>query len=94
MAIAAAGGGGGGGAIEREGGQAAIADHSGQQMSQQTSSGGSGAASMPSAFVDNGIDIAKIDGQVKASSIKKVSGVVNSHPDESLSIIRSWMSES
>ena len=48
---------------------------------------------MAPAFVDSGIDIAKIDGQVKASSIKKVSGVVNSHPDESLSIIRSWMSE-
>ncbi|MBI1236062.1 MAG: flagellar M-ring protein FliF [Alphaproteobacteria bacterium] len=93
MAIAGAGGGGGGGAIEREGGQAAITDDSGQQIPQQAQGGGSGSSAMAPAFVDSGIDIAKIDGQVKASSIKKVSGVVNSHPDESLSIIRSWMSE-
>lgn len=93
MAIAG-GGNSGGGAISHEGGQAAIADHSGQQMSQQASGSGAGAASTAPEYVDSGIDIAKIDGQVKASSIKKVSGVVNSHPDESLSIIRSWMSES
>jgi flagellar biosynthesis/type III secretory pathway M-ring protein FliF/YscJ len=30
---------------------------------------------------------------VKASSIKKISEVVASHPDESIAIIRSWMAE-
>jgi flagellar M-ring protein FliF len=90
-AMAIAGAGGGGPRIESEGAHAAIADSSGQQLQQQSASGG-GAAAMPE-YVDDGIDIAKIDGQVKASSIKKVSGVVNSHPDESLSIIRTWMSE-
>ena len=97
MAIAGAGGGGGGNsgraALESGNAQAAIADSSGQQMSQQSSDSSSGSASMMQAPRDDGIDIAKIDGQVKASSIKKVSGVVNSHPDESLSIIRSWMNE-
>lgn len=39
------------------------------------------------------IDIAKIDGQVKASSVKKVAGVVGQHPDESMSILRTWMHE-
>lgn len=90
-AMAIAGAGGGGPRIESEGAHAAIADSSGQQLQQQSASGG-GAAAMPE-YVDDGIDIAKIDGQVKASSIKKVSGVVNSHPDESLSIIRTWISE-
>jgi flagellar M-ring protein FliF len=43
--------------------------------------------------LDAGIDVARISGQVKASSIKKISEVVASHPDESISIIRSWMAE-
>jgi len=43
--------------------------------------------------LDAGIDVARISGQVKASSIKKVSEVVSSHPDESIAIIRSWMAE-
>ncbi|MEZ5936976.1 MAG: flagellar basal-body MS-ring/collar protein FliF [Hyphomonadaceae bacterium] len=42
---------------------------------------------------DPGIDVARISGQVKASSIKKISEVVASHPDESLNIIRTWLSE-
>ena len=43
--------------------------------------------------LDAGIDVARISGQVKASSIKKISEVVHSHPDESLGIIRSWLAE-
>lgn len=40
------------------------------------------------------IDIAHIDGQVKKSSIKKVSTLVEKHPDESMAILRGWMHES
>lgn len=40
-----------------------------------------------------GIDVSRISGQVKASSIKKMSEVVNQHPDESLTIIRTWLAE-
>jgi flagellar M-ring protein FliF len=43
--------------------------------------------------LDAGIDVARISGQVKASSIKKISEVVSSHPDESIAIIRSWLAE-
>lgn len=43
--------------------------------------------------LDAGIDVARISGQVKASSIKKISEVVASHPEESIAIIRSWMAE-
>ena len=39
------------------------------------------------------IDIARIEGQVKASSIKKVADFVDSHPEESTAILRSWMHE-
>ncbi len=43
--------------------------------------------------LDAGVDVARISGQVKASSIKKISEVVASHPDESIAIIRSWLAE-
>jgi flagellar M-ring protein FliF len=39
------------------------------------------------------IDIAKIEGQVKASSVKRVAEFVDHHPDESVSILRSWLHE-
>jgi flagellar M-ring protein FliF len=40
-----------------------------------------------------GIDIARIEGQVRMSSVKKVADFVQKHPDESVSIIRSWLHE-
>jgi flagellar M-ring protein FliF len=47
----------------------------------------------PANAAELGLDVARISGQVKASSIKKISEVVASHPDESLNIIRSWLTE-
>ena len=44
--------------------------------------------------IDQRLDIAKIEGQVKASSVKKVAEFVEKHPDESVSILRSWLHES
>lgn len=43
---------------------------------------------------DSRIDIARIEGQVKVSSVKKVSEFVDSHPEESVSILRAWLHES
>jgi flagellar M-ring protein FliF len=40
------------------------------------------------------IDIARIEGQVKASSVKRVAEFVDKHPEESVSIIRTWLHES
>jgi flagellar M-ring protein FliF len=37
------------------------------------------------------IDIDRIEGRVRASSVKKVGEIVDKHPDEALSIIRTWM---
>lgn len=47
----------------------------------------------PTGGVGDGIDIAKIDGQVKASSVKKVASIVDQHPEESISILRTWLHE-
>ena len=57
-------------------------------------SGGSPAAlPAPSSDMDQRIDIARIEGQVKASSVKKVADFVEKHPEESTSILRSWVHE-
>ncbi|MBC8269503.1 MAG: flagellar M-ring protein FliF [Rhodospirillaceae bacterium] len=37
------------------------------------------------------IDIDRVEGRVKASSVKKVGEIVQKHPEEALSIIRTWM---
>ncbi len=37
------------------------------------------------------IDLDRVEGRVKASSVKKVGEIVEKHPDEAISIIRSWM---
>jgi flagellar M-ring protein FliF len=39
------------------------------------------------------IDMDSIDGKVKASSVKKIEDIVENYPDETVSIIRNWMSE-
>ena len=37
------------------------------------------------------IDIAKVEGRVKASSIRKISEIIDQHPEEAVNIIRSWL---
>ncbi|MGB0749428.1 MAG: flagellar basal-body MS-ring/collar protein FliF [Magnetospiraceae bacterium] len=37
------------------------------------------------------IDIDRVEGRVKASSVKKVGEIVDKHPEEALSIVRNWM---
>lgn len=43
--------------------------------------------------LDQKIDIARIEGQVKASSVKRVAEFVERHPEESVAILRSWLHE-
>lgn len=50
-------------------------------------------ASAGAAPADSSIDISKIDGQVKASSVKQVASIVEQHPEESVSILRTWLHE-
>ncbi len=59
------------------------------------SSGGDNPVALPepTGGASDGIDIAKIDGQVKASSVKKVASIVDQHPEESISILRTWLHE-
>lgn len=47
----------------------------------------------PSNELDSRIDIARIEGQVKASSVKRVAEFVDTHPEESVSLLRTWLHE-
>jgi flagellar M-ring protein FliF len=57
------------------------------------SGGGNAALPAPNSDMDQRIDIARIEGQVKASSVKKVAEFVDKHPEESVSILRTWVQE-
>ena len=39
----------------------------------------------------SGINIDRVDGRVRESSVKKIGEIVEKHPEESISIIRNWM---
>jgi flagellar M-ring protein FliF len=41
--------------------------------------------------IEQMIDIARIEGQVKASSMKKIGEIVEKHPDEAAAIVRNWL---
>jgi flagellar M-ring protein FliF len=48
---------------------------------------------LPGPDIEQKIDIARIEGQVKASSVKRVAEFVEKHPEESVSILRGWLHE-
>ena len=76
-ALGMAGGGGGEG-----GGQIVYDPQTGQAL----------ALPGPTDF-DQKIDIARIEGQVSSSSVRKVSEFVDKHPEESIAILRNWLHE-
>ena len=87
-------GGGGGGPLQLAG--TGAGGPGGVTSLQTTIMGGAGGV-MPQlaapSEMDQRLDIARIEGQVKASSVKKVADFVEKHPDESTSILRSWVHE-
>ncbi len=44
--------------------------------------------------IDQLIDIGRVEGQVRASSLKKLGNIVESHPEEAVAILRNWMHQS
>jgi flagellar M-ring protein FliF len=67
------------------------ADGRQQQIAVDPATGQPLAIAGPQGEIDSKIDIARIEGQVKASSVKRVSEFVEKHPEESVSILRSWL---
>ena len=66
-------------------------------MAQLAAPGGTGvstsdaAADAAESEFERMIDISRVEGRVKASSLRKVGEIVDKHPDEAISILRNWM---
>lgn len=78
------------------GGHVALAAGPGQMAlaGPDGSDGSAGALPSPDQLnEDMLIDIAQVAGKVKQSSVRKIGELVNNHPDESISILRSWLHE-
>jgi flagellar M-ring protein FliF len=71
----------------------APAQAAGAALSEGAPAPAGGAASAPLRILpaQPGIDLSQIEGQVRESSVKKIGEVVNSHPEEALAIIRTWL---
>jgi flagellar M-ring protein FliF len=59
---------------------------------------GAGGAALPGGAAalladESMIEMANIEGQLRASNIRKLAEMVEKHPDESLNIMRGWMSQ-
>lgn len=66
---------------------------SGPQQAQLAGPGGTtGMISGPSEL-ESMIDMSSVEGKVKASSVQKISDLVTNHPNETVSVIRQWMSQ-
>ena len=39
------------------------------------------------------IDLNKVEGRVKASSVRKISEIVDKHPEEAVAIVRNWLAQ-
>jgi flagellar M-ring protein FliF len=50
-----------------------------------------GQAALPAPSRESMIDISRIEGQVRESSVRKVGEVVQAHPEEALAILRTWL---
>jgi flagellar M-ring protein FliF len=65
------------------------------QLPAPAAAGADAPAQAPAALAgpqrDNMIDISRIEGQVRESSVRKVGEVVAAHPEEALAILRTWL---
>jgi flagellar M-ring protein FliF len=70
-----------------------------QMIAQGTDENGEPIAALPgpqvqrTSDVESMIDIARVEGKVRESSVKKVGELISGHPDETLAIIRNWLHE-
>ncbi|HEX3405761.1 MAG TPA: flagellar basal-body MS-ring/collar protein FliF [Caulobacteraceae bacterium] len=87
MALIPIGGGGGAPVAAR-----VVATPDGQTLTIDAATGQP--LALPAPDIDQKIDIARIEGQVKASSVRRVAEFVEKHPEESVSILRGWLHES
>ena len=80
---------GGGSSAQKE--MALLSGQTGTQAA-LTGPGGGTDREEPSEL-ENMINMSQVEGKVKASSVQKISELVSSHPNETVAVIRSWMSQ-
>jgi len=73
--------------------KAAIETSRGGAMMMAQIEGGGGAAGAVMEEGEDGIDMVNVEGRLNASSMRKISDIVETHPSEAVSVIRSWMSQ-
>lgn len=84
---------GGGGAAQPAVSHLQTAMAGGEPMLVAGGMGGAPQLAAPQSEMEQRLNIARFEGEVKASSIKKVAEFVDKHPDESTAILRSWVHE-
>jgi flagellar M-ring protein FliF len=52
-----------------------------------------GPAGLPMLTDESMVNVAQIEGQIRASSIRRIAEMAERHPDETLSIVRGWMAQ-
>ena len=72
-------------------GERLLADQAAAAAAALTAPGVAAEAAVEEEQFEELIDIDRVEGRVKASSVKKVGEIVEKHPEEALSIVRSWM---
>jgi len=74
-----------------------LASPSGGGLALASTGGGgfAGGGSPPTALLtdESMVEIANIEGHIRASSIRKIADLVEKHPDESLNIMRGWIAQ-
>jgi len=94
-APAPSGGGGGGGGAFAMSGNAMLTDQSGgmQQLGGPSYSPDQLAerAMQVDSEIERMINLEQVEGRVRASSLKKISEIVDKHPDQAVAILRSWL---
>ena len=73
---------------DQSGGRAAIA---GPSEVPAVASAAAGGSEIVADEIEQMIDLGKVEGRVRASSIKKIGEIVDKHPEEAVAIIRSWL---
>ena len=41
--------------------------------------------------IDNAIDLNRVEGRVRESSVRKIGEIIQKHPEEAVTIIRNWL---
>ncbi len=81
-------------AIAGPAGAVAVAGPAGAPALAAPAGGAPAPLQIPASGVQQMIDIAQVEGQVKESSVRKVGEIVGKHPDEATAILRQWLHQS